>query len=171
MEKRIEFDYLSAMMQGVVLPQGPKLDQLIISSPAAEISLKPFELKLEQAAEVEARVSEASLAEFLDDMAPAGLYGFEAKCADGQIKIRAKAKFIVEIPVEAVCTLRIEGGRNLHVDLVSVNVLGGGATSLVEEQIKKVNPILKGEDIPFDFEMDTVEITDGMVVIKGRAAM
>ena len=40
MEKRIEFDYLSAMMQGVVLPQGPKLDQLIISSPAAEISLE-----------------------------------------------------------------------------------------------------------------------------------
>lgn len=171
MEKRIEFDYLSAMMQGVVLPQGPKLDQLIISSPAAEITLKPFELKLQQAAEIEAKVGEDSLADFLDEMSPGGLYGFRATCAEGQVRIKAKAKFIVEIPVEAICTLRIVDKRDLHVELVSVSVLGGGATSLVEDQIKKVNPILKGEDLPFDFEMDTVEIADGMVAIKGRAAM
>ena len=171
MEKRIEFDYLSAMLQGVVLPQGPKIDQLIISSPAAEISVKPFELKLQQAAEIEARVGEKSLAEFLNDMAPGGLSGFHAECIDGQIRVKAKAKFIVDIPVEAVCTLRIQDGRELHVELVSVNVLGGGATSLVEDQIKKVNPILKRDDVPFDFEMNTVEIADHAVIIKGRAAM
>ena len=172
MSKQIEFDHLAAMLQGVVLPEGPKIDRLIISSPSAQISVKPFALDLKEAAEVTAEVGEANLAAYLNKLKPGNLFGFEVECAEGTIRAKAKVKFIVDIPVEAVCTLRIVEGKELHVDLQSVNVLGGGgATGMVEDQIKKVNPILSSSDLPFDLQMESVTIANGVVEIKGQALL
>lgn len=172
MSKQIEFDHLAAMLQGVVLPEGPKIDRLIISSPSAQIKVKPFTLDLKEAADVTAEVGEANLAAYLGKILPGNMSGVKVECADGKVTVRAKAKFIVDIPVEAVCTLRLVEGRQLFVDLQSVNVLGGGAaTGMVEDQIRKANPILSSSDLPFDLEMESVVVANGQVEIKGKALL
>lgn len=129
----------------------------------------PFALKMQQPGEIEAKVSGAAVAEFLDKKAPGGLRDFQVNVKDGQLFINATAKMIFDVKAGAVCKLRIVDARQIFVDLVSVDVMGVGAKNLVQQQLDQVNPILDVAQFPLDVELQSVEANDGFITVKGAA--
>lgn len=169
MEKKMSLERLQATLHGVRLPHGPPLDRFTVTGGAGVVRIKPFEIHLSEKALIEAEVSDRSLIAFLEELAPGGLRGFQAEMVDGRIYISAKAKILVEIPVKAVCTLRIEDGRHLLVELQDVDVAGGPAKKLVEGQISKLNPIFDVADLPLRLRLTSVEVDAGRILVRGEA--
>lgn len=169
MASRIELSSLQATLSRLVLPDAPLIDEVRFTSGPAQIATDPFALAMASPASATVKVSEASLAAFLEAKKPAGLTGFRVQISGGLIKVEAKAKVIFEIPVKADCTLEIVAGTELHVRLVSVEVAGGPARALVESAISKQNPILKTTDLPFPLKMTRVVLESGFVSIDGEA--
>ena len=169
MAKQLDFDRLTATINNIKLPDGPRLDRFSIISGAAMLITKPFQIDLASKATIEAEVSAQSLVDFLEELSPGGLKSFQIELIDGQIFMSAKAKVMVDIPVKAICTLRIHEERELHVELKTMDVMGGPAKKLVEGQFDKVNPIFDVADMPLNMKLKSVEIENGVVLVKGEA--
>lgn len=169
MSMRIELQSIEAVLKGLVLPDAPMLDEARITAAQSSLSQDPFKLTTAKPAKAVVLVSQASLAAFLEKKKPGGLSGFQVEVGGGVIRVQAKARVIIEIPVKAECTLDIVGGTELHVRLKSVDVAGGPAKALVESAINKQNPILKTSELPFPLTMTSAVLDGGYVRIEGEA--
>jgi len=67
----------------------------------------------------------------------------------------------------AICTLRIQEGEALYVDLESVDVLGVGAKNLVQNQLDKINPVIRMSDLPIEAALTDWVIEDGKLILEG----
>lgn len=158
-----------ASFDRLTLPMGLVVDHVLIEGAEAAIQREPFQIQLQEPGTIEAHVGEKNLAAFLNKEAPGGLKDFEVSIRDGKLFINATAKVIFEIKAEAVCTLRIEDGTKMFVDLESVEMFGVGAKSLVEQQLAKINPVLNAADFPMKVTLTSVEAIDGEVILRGTA--
>lgn len=158
-----------ASFDRLTLPMGLIVDHVLIQGADATIQRSPFSITLKEPGTIEAHVSAKNLGAFLNKEAPGGLKDFDVSIRDGKLFVCATAKMIFEIKAEAVCTLRIKDGRELFVDLESVEMMGVGAKSLVEQQLAKINPVLNAADFPLKVTLTRVEAMDGEVVLFGTA--
>lgn len=158
-----------ASFDRLTLPMGLIVDHVLIQGAQAKVVSDPFKIELQEPGTIEARVSASNLAAFLNKESPGGLKEFAVAIRDGKLFVGATAKVIFDIRAEAVCTLRIEEGKKLFVDLESVEMFGVGAKSLVEQQLAKINPVLDAAEFPLTVTLSRVELVDGEVVLYGTA--
>ena len=166
--KRLELGSLNARLERLKLPMGLVLDRVDISGENVHLEGDPFKIELEKPGALEVVVSEKSLEAFLNEKAPGGLSGFEATLVNDKIYIQANMQMILTIRAAAVCTLRVEGGKQLFVDLESVDVLGVGAKNLVQKQLDSLNPILDASDLPLDATITSAKVAKGEIVVRGE---
>jgi hypothetical protein len=166
--ERLEVATLDAELGGVVLPMGLRLDRATIRGRGLHLNKDPFSIELGQPGELEVRVKEDALAEFLEQKAPAGLRDFEVQLREGRIYVKASIRMILEVRGLAICRLKIEEGRRLLVELESVDVMGVGAKNLLQAQLDQVNPVLDTDDLPLRATLTSVDVEEGEVVLRGE---
>lgn len=124
----------------------------------------PFKLQTPKPGTMEALILGKNLADFLDKQAPGGLRDFNVELKDGKIHARATVMIMKAL---AVCTLRIQDGTELYVDLESVDVMGVGAKNMVQSQLDKINPVLNTKDLPVNVRLTDYSIEDGKLILRG----
>lgn len=159
----------SAHLKGVTLPLGLIVDDVRIAGQGIHLEREPFVAKLSAPGRLEVFVSVTALAKFLEAQAPAGLKDFRVEGKDGKLVVRASKTVIVPIPATAVCALRIENGRQLFVELESVEVAGGASIrNLVQNQLDRINPLVDAADLPMvKATLDQVRIEPNGVILSG----
>lgn len=161
---------VAAFIQGLTLPMGLVVDEVEIQAKDAYIIPQPFKLDLAAPAELTARISAASVADFLSKKAPGNLKNFEVSIRSGSMDVSATAKILFEVTVKATCHLEIRNeGKELHVVLDDVDVLGVGARTLVQQQIDAINPIVTTADLPLEATLREVTLDGGLVTLKASA--
>jgi hypothetical protein len=158
----------TARLEQVALPMGLVLDVVNVVGERIHLEKEPFQIQLASPGQLEVTVSEKSLEAFLNAKSPGNLSGFEVTLVNERIYIQATAHVIVPIKAAAVCTLRIEGGKQLFVDLESVDVLGVGAKKLVQSQLDSINPVLDASDLPLEARLTSSAVAKGAVVLRGE---
>ena len=166
----LDIGEFTAQLRNLMLPMGLRVDDVRLYGKGLHLVREPFSAKLESAGQLEVFVSEASLAMFLEAQAPAGLKDFRVEARDGKLYVRAVKTVIVAFPANAVCTLRIENGRQLFVDLESVEVAGGASIkTLVQNQLDKINPIVDAADLPMvQARIDGLKVEAGGITLTGQ---
>src|SRR5207248_8244772 len=107
---------------------------------------------------------------FLAKSVQGGLRDFAVRMEDGKIFVEASMQILVSVPVSAVCTLRIDEGKRLFIDLESVSVLGSAPKSKVQKQLDAINPVFDLAALPVEGSLDSVEVANGKATLKGRLA-
>lgn len=169
--KTLDVGHLAARLIGVTLPMGLTIDEVIVQGENLHLEASPFAATLPKPASLDVRISADSLADFLEKKAPGGLKDFQIQLKGGEIFVEARATMIISINVGAVCKLRIEDGKELYVDLVRVEAIGGsGIHNIVQKQLDSINPVLKAQDLPLDATLETVECDNDWIVLHGTLA-
>ena len=165
MTNELKLESLAARAEAVVLPNGLVLDEVVLTSGPAEAQVKPFSLSLDLPGKFEVTVTDESLAAFLEKQAPPGVSRFAVSSQEGKVRVEATAKAALGARVAAECSLRIQDGRRLFVDLGAVSI--PFAHGLIEQQIAKINPIMDVEEFPGTILLAGVTIENGAVRIVG----
>lgn len=163
----VKVESLVAELRNVLLPMGLIVDRVKVSGEGIFLQKTPFKIEVRKPGVVEAELRQEAMAEFLEAQSPGGLSNFSIEARDNRLYVSATKRMIVELKIQAIATLRIEGGKRLHVDLVSVDVMGAGATNLVQSQLDRINPVLDAAELPFNAILESVETRDGRVYIRG----
>lgn len=167
-DSRVHVEAFGARLGRVTLPMGLVLDRLSISASNAEINTDPFEVRLDKWGSLEAELTSADLAAFLNHKAPANVRDFEVRVLDGFIEVTATAKVIVELRVTAICSLRIHDQRKLVVHLERVEGVPM-AHGMIQGQLDQINPVLDVSTLPLEIELDAIEADQDTVRVLGRA--
>lgn len=166
----VDVGFIQANFRDLVLPMGLRVDTVKISADGLHFETEPFLATVKQPGTFEVFVSDASLSEFLNKKAPGNVKKFRVTSKNGKLDVQASVVMLIELPATAICTLRIVEQRYLYVDLESVNVMGAGATSLVQSQLEKINPVLDVEEFPVRASLNRVDIVEGGVLLLGTVA-
>jgi hypothetical protein len=166
--KQIEILGLDATLRGISLDMGLTIDELVVTSGSAQVSVDPPGLSLQQPGKATVVVGEASVQSLLEKQAPAGKNSFVISISNGLVKVTAKARIVVELSITAHCRLVIREGNQLHVELQAVDLGGTPAKRLLETQLNKINPLVDGKDLPIQIEMNQVTALDGKITIHGK---
>ena len=167
---RVQVGPFSFHVENVVLPMGLTVASVDVTGEGATAIDKPFSLTLVSPGKLVAEVMEFDLASFLEAQAPGGLHEFAVSAQNGKLAVRAKKTVLVDLKVAAVASLRIKDGKQMWIDVESVDVMGAGAKNLVQGQIDKINPVLDVADLPIPARLETVTVADGKVVLRGTAS-
>ncbi|HSI72130.1 MAG TPA: LmeA family phospholipid-binding protein [Fimbriimonas sp.] len=166
----VDVGFIQANFRDLVLPMGLRVDTVKISADGLHFETEPFLATVKQPGTFEVFVSDASLSEFLNKKTPGNVKKFRVTSKNGKLDVQASVVMLIELPATAICTLRIVEQRYLYVDLESVNVMGAGATSLVQSQLEKINPVLDVEEFPVRASLNRVDIVEGGVLLLGTVA-
>lgn len=168
-KKPVSIGGLAAIFYDLKLPIGLNISKVQLKAAQATIDKDPFKLIMPEPGDLEAKVDGPSIAAFLNKQAPGGLKDFQVEIESQKLRVTATAKMVFDIKAKAVCTLRIFEGRQLYVDLESVDVMGVGAHNLVQQQLDKVNPIVDVAQFPLEVKLEDVSAQDGFVTLRGKA--
>jgi hypothetical protein len=166
----IDVGSVEASFRDLVLPMGLRVDTVHIAAEGLHFETEPFIASVKQPGSFQVFVGEASLSEYLNKKAPGNVRKFRVTANNGKLDVQASVVMLIELPATAICTLKIVDKRYLYVELESVNVMGAGATSLVQSQLEKINPVLDVEEFPVRASLDRVEIVEGGVQLIGTVA-
>jgi hypothetical protein len=170
-DKSLDVTSFDANLRGVLLPIGLRLDTVELRGQGLHIEGKPFSLSASKPGDMVVMVSQEALAAYLNQLSPGGLRNFQVSIVGGKLFIQASKTLLIEVRATAACRLRIQDGRQLYVELDSVDVLGGGGlTNLVRSQLDSINPILDASDLPIEATLTEVEADAGRVVLRGKVA-
>jgi hypothetical protein len=170
MPETLDIDAMSAAFKRVKIHIGLVVDEIRITGKATHLVREPFSIKLDEPAKIEADILQDDVLHFLATTAPGGLSNFRVRMDEGKIFVDATMQIMITVPVSAVCTLRIDEGKRLFIDLESVAVLGGAPKSLVQKQLDAINPVFDLSTVPVDGVLESVEIESGKALLKGHLA-
>lgn len=166
----LDFDAMYAAFKRVKIHIGLVVDEVRITGTNAHLQREPFSITLDQAAKIEAEILQEDVQAFLAKTSPGGLQNIVVKMDEGKIYVDARMQVLVPVPVSAICTLRIDGGQKLFIDLQSVSVLGGAPKSLVQKQLDAINPVFDLGTLPVSGCLESVEVEGGKALLKGSLA-
>lgn len=165
----LDFASMNAAFKRVKVHLGLIINEVRITGQAAHFVRKPFSMKLDQPAAIEAEILQADVQNFLSTTAPGGLQNFQVRMDAGKIFVDATFNMLISVPVSATCSLRIDQGKRLFIDLEDVSVLGGAPRSMVQKQLDAINPIFDlDEDLPVEGNLDSVDVAGGRAILRGR---
>jgi hypothetical protein len=168
--RSIEVGIFDAVLGGLILPMGLRVQSVKLSGVGLKCSYPPFAAESEKPGILEVFVSEADLADFLNKMSPAGLKNVSVEAKGGLLHIRATKTVLIDVKAYAICSLRIVDAKQLFVDLQSVDIMGAGPKQLIQSQLDKINPVVDTTDFPFVARLNTVEVAEGGILLKGTIA-
>lgn len=161
-----------ATFRNVVLPMGLTIDSIAISGGRTELALDPFSIVPDRPSEMLIMVTGSSLAAFLTAKAPGGLKDFSVNLAGGKLRVAASIKMIFEVRAEAVCGLRLADGKELFVDLETLETVSGpkgiAPKSLVQGHLDQINPVIDLHTLPVTANIRSIKISDGAIVMAGE---
>jgi hypothetical protein len=157
-------------LEDVLLPIGLVLGSVDIEGQDIKIESHPFEVTMTRKAHFEAKLRTSDLANFLNEKGPAGLKNFRVTTFGGHLQVDATKTILVEVPVKAICKLKIVHHSQIHVDVVSIDVMGSGATNFLQSQIERINPVLDANEFPVEATFDHISIEENLVLVKGKMA-
>ena len=160
---------LEATLRHVKLPLGLVLDSVVVQGDALKLNSEPVGVALPKPGDVVVTLSDSNLAAYLEQTNPGGLHSFLVGVRDGLVEVHATKSIIIDIRAKALARLVIVGGRQLHIQLESGEVMGGGGlTNVVRQQVESMNPLFDAAELPVDLTLDSVEATEGTVRIYGK---
>lgn len=163
----IKVEKATVSLHHVRLPIGILLDSVEISGKSLGVAIHPIQLNLPHPATMKVEISAANLEAFLVELKLAGARDLKVELLNERVVVRGIIKMMIDLKFKAVCTLRIFQERQLHVEAESVEVLGKGATNLLQPQLAKMNPVLDVKEFPFPVTLSAVRITDHRVEVTG----
>lgn len=166
----LDFAGMYAAFKRVKVHIGLIVDEVRISGQAAHFVREPFSITLDEPAQIEADLLQRDVQAFLAATVTAGLRDFAVRMEDDKMYVDATMQILVSVPVSAICTLRIDGGKRLFIDLESVSMLGGAPKSMVQKQLDAINPVFDLNTLSIDGGLDSVEISKGKATLKGHLA-
>jgi len=167
--QRVAIGNLRATLTSVKLPMGLVLDSVEVVGDALTLDSEPMGLQMPKPGDVTVTLSDSHLAAYLEQTNPGGLHSFLVGVRDGLIEVHATKTVIIDIRAKALARLVIVDGRQLHIQLESVEVLGGGGlTNVVRQQVEAMNPLFDASELPVDLVLESVEASDGVVRIFGK---
>jgi hypothetical protein len=166
-KETLDVGEFTAHLRNVKLPMGLLVDDVRLAGSGLHLQHDPFVAKVVEPGQLEVFVSEASLADFLNVQAPAGLRNFQVEARDGKLFVLAVKTVIVDLKASAVCTLRIVDQSKLMVDIESVDVGGAGVKNLIQSQMDRLNPVLDVADFPVKAKLLSVGVERNGVILFG----
>lgn len=163
--QKLDVGHFELVLQDVALPMGLSLNALTLTGAKLHLENDPFNIQMPAPGKLQALVLQENLAAFLNKQAPGGLKDFKVELKDGKIHVQAT---MMIMKAAAVCSLRIQDGAALYVDLEKVDVMGVGATNLVQSQLDKINPVIETKDLPVRARLTDYEISNGQLVLHGE---
>lgn len=170
MGDRLTVNEWAAEFRWIETPVGLVINELTIRGDRALISPNPFGIETEVPATWRALVVRDALQMLLESKAPENLRAIDVRVEPKGIIVAAKAKIVIEVPVEVVCSLEIVDGRELWAKVIGVSVGGGPARSFIQRELDKLNPLIDSKGLPLDLHFDSVEYRPGEVIIGGTLA-
>lgn len=161
----IEIGSLEVVLENVSLPMGLQVNAVTLAASAVRLEQDPFRIVVSKPGTLTALILAQNLADFLNRQAPGGLRDFKVDLREGKIHVQAT---LMIMKAAAVCTLRIVDGRQLFVDLESVDVMGVGAKNMVQSQLEKINPVLDAAQLPVLAQLTSYEVEDGKLILYGN---
>jgi hypothetical protein len=158
-----------AIFKDIKLPMGLRVDEIRLNLEHARIRHDPMRIELDKPAGVQARITEANLAAFLEEQAPGGLRSFEVELANGTIRASATAQVVIPIRGMAICTLEVKNEAQLFVRLESISPPVGIARNMFEAQLEKINPVLDVQELPLKVRLLGTQIDNGLLVLRAEA--
>ncbi len=152
-------------MEGLVLPMGLELDEAAVSGSDVEVHTDPFSLKFGPGATALVRVSCESIRKYLSTLDFGGLRDVTVETEGGLLKVSGTVTVLVSIRATALFALIVRDGKYLDLALESADP--GAAFSLIERQLKGINPVLDLSASFLDVVIESVEVADGWVELKG----
>jgi hypothetical protein len=125
---------------------------------------------MDRPASVEAMILCPHLEAFVLGKVPDNVQEISLKLEPGKILVKAVVRMILPMTANAVCTLRLADGKQVFVDVESVEMLGAGVKSLVQKQLDSINPVLDASSFPFEVTLDEVLVEEGRIVARGEVA-
>ena len=150
-------------------PVGIQLQSVTVRAAEVKLDEESGRLSGVNPAAISATILGEAIQSFLETESPGGLQRFFVECLDGRLRVRATRRMLIEIPVCAVCTLRIEDGKSVFVDVESVEVLQVNLDNFVRTQIEKVNPIFTVDMLPLAATLKSVQIDSSGITIFAEA--
>lgn len=166
MSDTVSAQSFSARASGLKVPAGLTIDSVELSVGQVDVDTEPFALRHGQPGRFEARLGEGSIHAFLSERLPSAIRQIEVEVNDSGLVVRAIAKVLFEIRAVAVCGLRIEDSKRLHVELASVEP-GGPVRGLIEGQLREANPVFDADHLPVPVRLESVAYQAGEIVIFG----
>ena len=164
----LDFEAMYAAFRRVKVHIGLVISEVRITGQAAHFVREPFSIKLDEPAEIEAEILQGDVQAMLNAMKPGGLQNFSVTMDEGKVNVDATMQMLLTVPVSAVCTLRIDQGTRLFIDLESVSVLGGAPKSMVQKQLDAINPVFDLAQLPINGTLVSVEVSGGKALLKGH---
>ena len=166
----VDIGRFDATLYALILPMGLRVERVNLTGSNLTVVHEPFSASVEEPGRLEVFVAEKDMADFLNQTSPAGLKNVTVEAKEGMLHIRATKTVLIEIKAYVVCSLRIVESTKLFVDIQSVDVMGVGTKQLMQTQIDKINPIIDTRDFPVKATLDTIEVTKGGILLRGRVS-
>ena len=157
------------VLNDLVTPIGLNIAAVVIRGDGARVQTEPFAYELESEADLEALIHESALEAFVKTKVPDNIQDIWVSLVPDKVHVRAVVRMILPVTANAVCTLRIEEGKRVFVDLESVEVLGAGVKGLVQKQLDAINPVLDVADLPLEVRLTEMRIEEGRLIAVGKA--
>jgi hypothetical protein len=168
--KSVAVGQYQATLREIDLNIGLRVETLTLTGVGLTIQKDKPQIHVVAPAKFELVVLDSALASVIESKAPAGLKNLKIRSESGKLVIEAVKKILVDLPVSAACTLRIENRTQVFVDMESVDVMGASIGQLFQSQLEKVNPILDVVQLPFPAMLDKIELLDGKIVVFGEVS-
>jgi hypothetical protein len=163
----ITFETFAGLACGLKLPMGLIIDEFELTAEGGKFDSESNTFGTAKPAQVFVRISEASLTQFLVEQMPPPLRDPCAIFQGDSIAVTASARVIVDITATAICKMRVHEGKELYIDLISVDK-PGPVHGLVEKQLEKLNPVFKTSDLPVPTTLLSAKVIDGYLVAQGE---
>jgi hypothetical protein len=157
------------VLNDLVTPVGLIIAAVVIRGDGAHVWTEPFSYEMESEADLEALIHESALEAFVKTKVPDNIQDIWVSLLPEKVHVRATVRMIIPVTANAVCTLRIEEGKRVFVDLESVEVLGAGVKGLVQKQLDAINPIVDVSELPFEVRLTEMRIEEGRLIAVGKA--
>lgn len=166
--RELAIESVDVSVKGLILPMGLRIERVTIHGTDLSCSHSPLSVSSKTPGSLEVFVSSSDLTEFLNRTAGTGLKSISIEAKDGALHVNAVKTVLIDVKAYAICGLRIENHQRIFVDLQTIEIMGVGPKQLIQSQLDKINPVVDTADFPIPALLDTVEIIEGGIVVRGR---
>lgn len=157
---------MSGVLRDIELSNGLKVDEVHVRGGLVHVDVAGKSLQLGTPAEIEAKISEASLLTFVGGFEDAKkLKHLKIELSDGVIKLSGAIQVLFEVAISVGCRLVIEEKTRLVLELVKADAIGVPVKSLATNLLAKVNPIFDVAALPAEIELERTTVADGAIIV------
>lgn len=168
-EKSVKFAGFKAQAESLELSFGLRVATFSLHASGGSVVQKPFSVTVPDGAEIEAVVTQEDLLRFVQTKTPDNVRIEALHLNPKGIVVVAAVKMLLEIKGNALCQLQILDGKQLHVVLEEVDIMGVGAKGLVQNQLDQLNPVFDAAELPLPVTLTSVELGTGILTLRGVA--